>query len=217
MDVGVVRNRAGGICRERSGFAAIAQRFIKQVRTLAARPLRVGNYFLTEATGEVGAKFVLAAFTIVEELGIKIFAGTEAAFDQNADMLVGAINRRVEAGQIRVCVDRAWPYQCRSHRHRQCAAPADPLCFQHEGTEAVFAQHRGIGGERLYDGATFEKVSRVEAECSATAQIDATKIQIDSIVRLPTQEAFTEIVDDVFVVGQREVILSTKVETIAKA
>src|SRR5215469_8750064 len=107
MDVDVVRNRAGGICRERSGFATIAQRFINQVCTLAARPLRISNYFLTQTTAEVDAKFVLTAFTIVEEFGIEILAGTEAAFDQNAVMIVGAINRRVEAWQIRVCVDRA--------------------------------------------------------------------------------------------------------------
>src|SRR5579859_1763393 len=82
MDVGVVRNRDGRVCRERSGFAPIAQRFINEVCTIAARPFRVSNCFLTQATGEVGAKSILAALTIVEEFGIEIFAGSEAASDQ---------------------------------------------------------------------------------------------------------------------------------------
>jgi hypothetical protein len=65
MDAGIVRNRVGDIGRARSGFATIAQRFINQVCSLTAGPFRRKQLLSDPGTGEVGAKSVLAAFTLI--------------------------------------------------------------------------------------------------------------------------------------------------------
>jgi len=60
MDVGVVRNRDGGVCRERSGFATIAQRFTRRAQPLCGRGAGTKARTLSPETVDVTSRLRVA-------------------------------------------------------------------------------------------------------------------------------------------------------------
>ena len=126
-------------------------------------------------------------------------------------MRVGAVEHRIEARQARVGVDRARVVELRRNCCRQSRVFPKLLVLQHQRAKPVFAQHGGIGGQRLDNAARLEEIGRVEAFGDAVLHIDAAEIEIALRGRLPARIGLAQIVADVLMRWNRQRVLGAQI------
>ncbi len=87
--------------------------------------------------------------------------------------------------------------------------------MQHQRAKAILAQHGRIGRQRFDNGAGLEVVRRIEAERDAALQVDAPGLEEDAAAGVPGEIGLAQVVADVFVGGERQIVLGAEVETAA--